>query len=509
MSGAGAILQGSGTLTPEAARRTLLTGFDVPPGTGSLTCRLTFAPARVNGIRNLITLALFEPGGASRGAAHRHEPVQVVEIGANKATRGFVAGALPPGRWTVALDVHCVVPSDVGGVRYTLDVEATARDGEDDPPPTMLGGGDAVPDLGPVRWLKGDLHVHSDHSDGRWGIDAVVAHARTNALDFIALTDHNTSTGTAPLREALRDAGLATIVIPGLELTTFAGHANVLGIEGWVDWRTRLPGGGTSDDDLDDAFADPSDLADLAGAGDAGTTRMVVAGEGDVPVEFALHRPAGKMEATARAIQSRGGLFVVNHPRSAGYPACTGCRWDFDDAPAYADVIEVMNGDWPRRQNDEAMVLWDRWLASGWRIPATAGSDAHGAPAHPDRVGYTWAWSVPEVASIIGSVRAGRTFLSRGPHVSWEAPRPGAEVARATTSLAVRLGGVPAGCLVHFVCDGRLVEFRPVPEGDSVQAFPLHARPLAGTWFRVHLVHQPKVGTPELVALTNPVWVGR
>jgi hypothetical protein len=493
------VLRGSGTLTPDAARRTLVTNVDVPTGTRALLLRLTFAPSRVNNIRNLVTLAVFEPDGAARGSAHRHEPTQVVEIGETFATPGFVAGHIPLGRWAVALDVHCVMPSDVGGVRYTLEVEAAQVPWTGGPSYAVeaRGFGHAVAVRDEPRWLKGDLHVHSDHSDGRWGIDAIVAYARTASLDFIALTDHNTHTGTQPLREALWAAGLATVVIPGLELTTYGGHANALGIEGWTDWRT-LPPGATA---VELADGDPE-----VRVADAGLVRPA---EGELPVPFQVHQPVSTMEATARAIQGRGGLFVVNHPRSAGYPACTGCHWDFDDAPAYADAIEVMNGEWARRQNDDGLALWDRWLAAGWRVPATAGSDAHVAPALLERVGYTYAWASPEVASIIRAVRAGQTFLSRGPHVSWDAPIAGTEVSRILPEVSVRLAGVTAGCQVHLWRDGRLVEFRPVPEGDSIQAFPLKSRPVAGTWFRVHVVHQPKVGTPELLAMTNPVWVGR
>jgi hypothetical protein len=494
-----AILRGSGTLTPDAARRTLVTNVVVPVGTSALRCRLTYAPSRVNNIRNLVTLALFEPDGTGRGSAHRHEPTQIVEVGETFATPGFVAGHLPVGQWTLALDVHCVMPSDVGGVRYTLEVEVGSvpwtRNASTALEAPSVNRGST--DHAKPRWLKGDLHVHSDHSDGRWGIDAIVEYARGASLDYIALTDHNTHTGTASLREALRAAGLPTVVIPGLELTTYGGHANALGIEGWVDWRT-LPSG---------APAPHSPDGDQEGGlADAG---ILTTAEGDLPVPFAVHQPTGTMEALARAIQGRGGLFVVNHPRSAGYPACTGCHWDFDDAPAYADAIEVMNGDWARRQNEEGLTLWDRWLAAGWRVPATAGSDAHVAPPHPERVGYTWAWATPDVPSIMHAVRAGRTFLSRGPHLSWEAPVSGNEVARTQSELSVRLGNVPLGCQVHLWRDGRLVEFRPVSEGDSVQVFPLKSRPVAETWFRVHLMHQPKVGTPELLAMTNPVWVGR
>ena len=318
------LLRGSGTLTPDAARRTLVATVDVPEGIDALRCRLTFAPSRVNNIRNLVTLSLFEPDGTARGAAHRHEPTQVVEISDARATPGFVAGNIPAGNWAVALDVHCVMPSDVGGVRYSLEVDATSTP-DSGPRSTAIAPHtslESFPEDAAYRWRKGDLHVHSDHSDGRWGIDAIVAYAKLASLDFIALTDHNTHTGTQPLREALRAAGLPTVVIPGLELTTYGGHANALGIDGWADWRTVPPGAPS----VDRSEGDPEVL--LADTG------LVTVADGDLPVPFAVHQPLGTMEATARAIQGRGGLFVVNHPRSAGYPTCTGCHWDFDDAPA-------------------------------------------------------------------------------------------------------------------------------------------------------------------------------
>lgn len=69
-----AILRGSGTLTPDAARRTLVTTVAVPEGMQALRCRLTYAPSRVNTIRNLVTMALFEPGerpGARRIGTNR------------------------------------------------------------------------------------------------------------------------------------------------------------------------------------------------------------------------------------------------------------------------------------------------------------------------------------------------------------------------------------------------------------------------------------------------------
>ena len=492
------IVEASGFLRPAVARHTLLVPAVVPAGVDRLDLRVTFEPSRVNGIRNLVTLAVFEPDGTCRGAAHRHEPAQVVTVADRGSTVGFVDGPVVAGEWTVAIDVHCVVPSDVGGVRYTFAVtgslgaepiadaslissippRGTVAPAE---PPVVI---DTIRDGGP-RWLKGDLHIHSDHSDGRWTAEAIVDHVRRFSLDFVALTDHNTVSGTRHLREALRAAGLATVVIPGMELTTFFGHANVLGVEDWVDWRTVPPG------------------SDVVPVGDA---EGVEVGEDDHALTYTVHRPTRTMAETASAVQSQGGLFVVNHPRSAGYPMCTGCHWDFDDAPSYTNVIEVMNGDWPRRQNDDAMTLWDKWLALGWRVPATAGSDAHAAPLHADRVGFTYVHAIPDTAGILASVKAGRSFLSRGPHLAWQSPGPGEAVPRNAAEVAIEVRGAPAGSELRLVRDGQAVDMRPAPTDDTVVTYALRSRPAEGTWFRVHLV---RAGTTELLAITNPVWVGR
>lgn len=492
------IVEASGFLRPSLARHTLLVPAVVPSGVNRLDLRVTFEPSRVNGIRNLVTLAVFEPGGACRGAAHRHEPAQMVTVADQGSTVGFIDGPVVAGEWTVAIDVHCVVPSDVGGVRYTFAVTGSRSADAlvDASVPDVIAPLEHVPpadqpvlpanlgDRSP-RWLKGDLHIHSDHSDGRWSVEAIVDHVRRFSLDFVALTDHNTVSGTRHLREVLATAGLATVVIPGMELTTFFGHANVLGVEDWVDWRTAPPG------------------SDVVPVGDA---EGVDVGEGDRALTYSVHRPARTMAETASEVQSQGGLFVVNHPRSAGYPMCTGCHWDFDDAPSYTNVIEVMNGDWPRRQNDDAMSLWDRWLALGWRVPATAGTDAHAAPLHADRVGFTYVHATPDVAGILTSVKAGRSFLSRGPHLAWQSPGPGEAVPRNAAEVAIEVRGAPAGSELRLVRDGQVVDMRPAPTDDVVVAYTLRSRPAEGTWFRVHLV---RAGTTELLSITNPVWVGR
>src|SRR5204862_113567 len=50
----------------------------------------------------------------------------------------------------------------------------------------------AVPGAGP-GWYRGDLHLHSVHSDGGRDLDELAAAARVAKLDFIVSTEHNTN----------------------------------------------------------------------------------------------------------------------------------------------------------------------------------------------------------------------------------------------------------------------------------------------------------------------------
>ena len=452
-----------GHLGPSQARTCISYPLDVPEGTRSLTLRLRFSPAQIARIRNLVTLSLFDQNGF-RGAGHRHAPEQVVTVGRRQATPGFIAGPLTAGRWTVELDLHAVLPTLRGGVDFTLEAEAS-----DAPPRGEVD--EAVPDEEPIEsrapdepapvaaahagaaptgWLKGDLHLHSNHSDARWSIDDLVQHVRMHRLDFLSLTDHNTTSGRLELRRALAASGLAPVVIDGMELTTFWGHANALGVSDWIDWRTRGPAGQ---------------------GGEAMTT----------------------MRAAADEVHRRGGLLVVNHPRSAGYPWCTGCRWEYgDETIAYADAIEVMNGAWARKQNRDGMALWDRWLSAGHRIPATAGTDSHGFAKQPDQLGFTYVRTERSAQAILDAVRAGESYLSRGPSIEW--------LDRAVEGdVRVRVGGIEAQVDVALVGDGRIVARERLDGGGDV-TLRSHS---AHRWRRAELYAR---GVKGHVALTNPIY---
>jgi hypothetical protein len=59
--------------------------------------------------------------------------------------------------------------------------------------------------------------------------------AAGRGLDFLAVTDHNTTSHHAELPAAAAATGV--LLLPGQEVTTDRGHANVFGDVGWVDFR--------------------------------------------------------------------------------------------------------------------------------------------------------------------------------------------------------------------------------------------------------------------------------
>ena len=154
---------------------------------------------------------------------------------------GYLPGELEAGTWQVMIGVHRVPPDGVG---YRLSVQTGPALGpalgstlapppppapRDRPPRRIL------PARPGRRWLAGDLHTHTVHSDGKLTVPELAALAARRGLDFLAITDHNTVSHHAELAAASRRYGV--ILLPGQEVTTDGGHAGALGDVGWIDFR--------------------------------------------------------------------------------------------------------------------------------------------------------------------------------------------------------------------------------------------------------------------------------
>jgi hypothetical protein len=155
------------------------------------------------------------------------------------ATWGYLPGELEHGTWNVVLGLH-KVPAAGLKVEVTINTPAQgAVQVEPDAPaprtPEPASAVRALPALDGLHWFAGDFHAHTLHSDGALSIRQLAARAVNPGLDFLAVTDHNTTSHHAHLPGVSAEYGVT--LLPGQEVTTARGHANAFGRIPWVDFR--------------------------------------------------------------------------------------------------------------------------------------------------------------------------------------------------------------------------------------------------------------------------------
>jgi hypothetical protein len=464
----------TGFVTPadKAADDYLLLPFEVPTGTGRLVVRYTFtnaaSAAAPPGSGNVIDTGIFDPRGAAlpHGAGFRGwsgSGRRVFTLSPNDATPGYLPGPIQPGTWHVILGLYRIIPA---GCHYQVTVE-------------LYGDQPAVPNqeisnqelsliprsLSP-GWYRGDLQSHTYHSDATGSPKDLASAARARGLDFVAVTDHNTTSHWPYLAAA---GGDNLLLIPGEEITTYYGHANVWGASSWIDFRCR------------------------------NTARMA---------------------QIIEAAHAAGGLVSANHPKPGG-PS-----WEYGfDLPL--DAIEVWQGLWSQG-NHVSLGLWDRLLHQGRRIVAVGGSDKHQGPFTgqfgPYELGNptTWVWARElSVAGILTGIRAGHVFITwdvSGPRIKFTC-QAGEDTAmmgdepRVTpgSNLTFRCGvDDAAGCWLHIV------------QHDHATIIPIDGDVWEHTWsivikdggfVRLEVVEPMRAclaAAPEsywVHALTNPVYI--
>ncbi|MFC7547973.1 CehA/McbA family metallohydrolase [Plantactinospora sp. GCM10030261] len=201
----------------------------VPAGTAALTVRLDYPPGA-----GVLDLGCVGPAGFRGWSGGARD---TFTISADWATPGYLPGELEPGEWQVLLRLHRIPPD---GLPY--EVTATVHgsppvrpEPPDAPPAPDRPPRPDLPEVDGRRWLAGDLHAHTVHSDGAYTIDELAGLAAGRGLDFLAVTDHNTVSHHPYLPAAGARYGMT--LLPGQEVTTDRGHANVFGPVGWVDFR--------------------------------------------------------------------------------------------------------------------------------------------------------------------------------------------------------------------------------------------------------------------------------
>jgi hypothetical protein len=295
----------------------------------------------------------------------------VLTIAESDATPPCLPGPLPAGTWNVLIGVPNIRPEVVS--HYTAEVYFSRSDLVSEEPAllrTPLRAGPA--------WYRGDLHMHTAHSDGQCPsqtgqkvpcpVFLTLEAAAHRGLDFIAITDHNATSQYDAMRE-LQPYFDKVLLIPGREITTFQGHLNFLGTTAYLDFRL---------------------------------------GSKNVPDMNTLLRNADRL----------GALVSINHPDAPSGERCMGCGWtpEFPVNMHLLAAVEAINGG-SEMYGLSGVPFWDKQLDAGFRLAGIGGSDNHNAtspPEEPSSVGspttvvYATELSTP---AILAGIRAGHVFI--------------------------------------------------------------------------------------------------
>jgi hypothetical protein len=251
----------------------------------------------------------------------------------------------------------------------------------------------------PGRFYRGNLHTHTNRSDGMWSVEDVVAEYRDNGYDFLAITDHFLERYGFPITDtrALRTDRFTTIL--GAEL-----HAPSLeNGERWHIVAVGLP-------------------TDFAATGDAETGPQLANRAAEAGAFIGLAHPAwyGLTLKDAQSIEVAHAIEVYNDT----------CLWLNDRADGW--------------------YISDALSALGRRLTAYAADDAHFKPYMPD---WRTAWVNVRAErldpdALVAALKAGQYYASQGPEIAdvriegdrmWVKSSP----ARAiwVTGVATRYGG--------------------------------------------------------------------
>ena len=330
--------------------------FDVPSGTTRIDVTLAYPKAE----DCIIDLGAFDPRdtgyptehgfrGWSGGARDRFF------IATDDATPGYIHGDIQNGTWNVILGLY-KVPASGADVTVSITLDSSPRALE--PPPART-----FPVRRQAAWYKGDLHCHTYHSDARGAPELLHAAAKQAGLDFLAIADHNTITQR---RYFHPQSSPDLVFVRAMEVTTAVGHANVFGVDDWIDFR----------------MTQPSDAHVLE-----------------------------------RLVHDRGGLLSINHDKPT-------IPWDYDFPTA--DCQEVWQSTW-LAWNWVSLDRYQQRLASGMKLSAIGGSDYHQPDrllpegplvlARPTTVLF-----LPELSedAVLSAMKSGHGYITEsptGPHL--------------------------------------------------------------------------------------------
>jgi hypothetical protein len=447
----------------------------IPSGTQQVVIDLAYTS---NNGSNVLGLQVFDRNGfRGRGRsleAERDWHRVAVVIAAGCRTKGAVSGEIAPGVWTIEIDTYSIKNC------CAFELETAIYRGRPVPEP----GGELEQDL-PLQlpytqrpgWYRGDLHVHSDESDGALDARDLLRLAVIRGLDFLAITDHNVHTAWQQFTPGLPEFCLP---LNGIELSTYYGHGNALGVSEWVDWRIGL--------------------------GKYGVNEMI------------------------RQVQELGGIFSINHPRTGKLPQDHAC-WRAEEVDySLVGAVEIWNAPVYSNgtgANQQSRRFWDQLLNQGYRITGIGGSDAHYLEGSRQPLGipltYVYARSLSQTGIITG-IKRGNVFMTAGPIVDFTATTNSGAKAMVGEELLlskrqeliwlqVNVKDAPVGSSVRLVKNGEPWMSEAVSH-DGLFSIAWCDKDALGkpdglTWYRVEVYAPEQANSPGgdgLLAITNPIY---
>jgi hypothetical protein len=359
------------TISDAAYRTYRLIPFDVPEGVKAVEVRFDYTGRES---KTTIDVGLLGPGEkfdeAFRGWSGGNK--RSFTLSASDATPSYISGPLTPGRWQLLLGVPNIRAGQTSEFTAQVYFQRDKSNGLPTQPAALRSE---------AGWYRGDLHMHSGHSDGSCASKSgdkrvpcplflTLNAAADRGLDFVAVTEHNTNSHVRELT-ALQPYFDRTLLIPGMEMTTFQGHANAFNLREPIDFRVS---------------------------------------DSQVP----------NWNALLQQVQGKGALVSINHPRVPTGEACMGCGWSPNPAAdlSLVQAVEVVNG------NDvenpiSGIPFWHEQLNLGHRLTAIGGSDTHDVTSTnvsppPGKIGVpTTVVFARELSAdaIVDGIRAGNVFV--------------------------------------------------------------------------------------------------
>ncbi|HEX4514273.1 MAG TPA: CehA/McbA family metallohydrolase [Polyangiaceae bacterium] len=332
--------------------------FTVPDGTVEIEVAHTD-----NSDQNILDWGVYDQTGAWRGYGGGNTEDAIIGVAAS--SRSYMIGPINAGTWNVDIGKAKIL---TWPEHYTIDVTyrtaATLAPQTQRTPYTPR----AAVKTG-ARWYAGDFHSHSKESgDAKPEIADMITLAKSLGLDFIELSDHNT-VSQLDFYAANQDPDI--LLVPGVEFTTYHGHANGIGATQWVDHKIGLNG--------------------------------------------------ATIDAAITAFHGQGALFSINHPAMNIGDLCIGCAWDWPIDPSVIDGVEIETGGYQEAGvlfHSPAMTIWEQVLTSGKHAFAMGGSDDHqggkgsGAQYSPIASPTTLVYATElSVAGLLEGLREGRTVV--------------------------------------------------------------------------------------------------